>query len=217
MNKKQSDSSSWSKAIGKLISRYFMGGVLISAPIFVTIYIVHWVVVKMDGWIKPYVDFPGLGFVLILASMVVIGWIGSLFLINRVFKVIDHWMENIPGFSFIYSSVRDFIKAFVGDQPRFKQTVRVQIFQDEVWLLGFITDEELNKFDLGEEFVAVYVPQTYNVAGQLYLLKRERVCLIEGISPADAMRYAVTAGTVEIATAKKQQEDTSRTEQNQFS
>ena len=199
MSKKPSASSSWFRPVSKLITRYFMGGILISFPIFITIYIVHWVVVKMDGWLKPYVDIPGLGFVLILASLVVIG---SLFLINRVFKLIDHWMENIPGFSFIYSSVRDFIKAFIGDQPKFKQTVRVRIFQDDVWLLGFITDEELKKFELDEEFVAVYVPQTYNVAGQLYLLKRERVCLIDNVSPGDAMRYAVTGGTVDISTDK---------------
>ncbi len=111
-------------------------------------------------------------------------------------------MENLPGFSFIYTSVRDFIKAFVGEQRRSQQTVRVRIFQDDVWVLGFITDEELQKFELGDEFVAVYVPQTYNVAGQLYLLKRERIRLIEGVSPGDAMRYAVTGGTVEIDKSK---------------
>jgi len=202
MNKTKSASSSWFRSVGKLITRYFMGGVLITAPILITIILVHWVVVKMDGWVRHIVDIPGLGFVLIMVSLVIIGWVGSLFLVKRVYGVIDRWMENIPGFSFIYTAVRDFIKAFVGEQRRFKQTVRVQIFQDDIWLLGFITDEELEKFGLGEEFVAVYVPQTYNVAGQLYLLKRERICLIEGVSPGDGMRYAVTGGTIAINSSK---------------
>lgn len=199
MNQKKSASHSWFTRIGHAITRYFMGGVLITVPIIVTIMIIHWVFMKMDSWLIPYIDIPGLGFVLVIVTMIMIGWIGSLFLIDRLFALLDRWMESLPGFSFIYSSVRDFIKAFVGKKRRFKKTVRVRIYPDEIWLIGFITDEDLQKFELGEAFIGVYVPQAYNVAGQLFLVPRERVHPLDDIGPGDAMRYAATGGAVEIS------------------
>jgi uncharacterized membrane protein len=54
-------------------------------------------------------------------------------------------------------------------------------------------------FTLRAAYVSVYVPQAYNVGGQLYLVKRSRVRPIENINSADVMKYAVTGGAVEIA------------------
>jgi uncharacterized membrane protein len=94
--------------------------------------------------------------------------------------------------------LRDFFEAFVGNKKRFTKSVLVNIHADEVWMLGFLTDEEVESFGLGAKFVSVYVPQAYNVAGQLFLVTRERVKLVEHISPADVMRYAVSGGAVEV-------------------
>ena len=77
-----------------------------------------------------------------------------------------------PVVKFIYSSTKDFFDAFAGDKKRFSTSVG-QIFSEDVWIIGFLTDEEMEKFDLGADKVAVYVPQAYNFAGQLYILPRE--------------------------------------------
>ena len=58
--------------------------------------------------------------------------------------------------------------------------------------------EEMEKFQLGSTTVAVYVPQSYNFAGQLYILPRHRVKAIESITPGEAMKYAVTGGVVAL-------------------
>ena len=70
------------------------------------------------------------------------------------------------------------------------------MFADNVWIIGFITDEELHKFELGTEMIAVYVPQAYNFAGQLYMLPRDRVKKIESVTSGQAMKYTVTGGVV---------------------
>ena len=56
----------------------------------------------------------------------------------------------------------------------------------------------MQKFDLGADKVAVYVPQAYNFAGQLYILPRDKVRRIEKISPGESMKYAVTGGVVDL-------------------
>jgi uncharacterized membrane protein len=72
------------------------------------------------------------------------------------------------------------------------------VFGPDVWIVGFLTDEEMDKFEMGADKVAVYVPQGYNFDGQLYILPRERVRKIDKISSGEAMKYAVTGGVVDL-------------------
>jgi uncharacterized membrane protein len=76
--------------------------------------------------------------------------------------------------------------------------VLVDILFKDVWMVGFLTDENPSSFNLGATHVSVYVPQAYNVGGQLYLVKREQIRPIENLAPADVMKYAVTGGAVEL-------------------
>jgi uncharacterized membrane protein len=182
----------------RYIGQYFLRGILVIAPVFLTLALLLWLFRKVDGLLSPQVTTPGLGVVCVLLSIIVIGWVSSFFIVRRVFGVFGQGLERMPGVSFIYSSLRDFFEAFVGDKKRFTQSVLVNVLSDEVWMIGFLTDEELEKFGLGAKYVSVYVPQAYNVAGQLFLVQRERVKPIgDNLSPAEAMRYAVSGGAVE--------------------
>ena len=68
--------------------------------------------------------------------------------------------------------------------------VLANVFSEDVWIVGFLTDEEMQKFELGADKVAVYVPQAYNFAGQLYILPKEKVRKIEKLTSGEAMKYA---------------------------
>lgn len=183
--------------------QHFLHGVLLIAPLAITIATVHWIFSKVDGLLRPYVELPGLGFVLVLAFVLLVGWIGSFFVIERLFQLFDAWLEHTPGVNFIYSVVRDFFAAFVGRKRRFNRAVLVNVFAEEVWLVGFLTDESLQDFNLCKQYVSVYVPQAYNIAGQLYLVKRERVRPMEQLPASDAMKYAATGGAVEVNKTKE--------------
>lgn len=185
--------------LSRRVSRYFFHGLILVAPIAITVLALRWIFNLIDGLLRPYVGVPGVGFVVILCLLVLAGWFSSFLLVGRLFERFDEWMTRTPGVTYIYSSVRDFFEAFVGRKRKFKNTVLVNVFADEVWLVGFQTDEELEKFKLGAKYVSVYVPQAYNIAGQLYLVQRERVRPVDTITPGDAMKYAVTGGAVQIA------------------
>ena len=186
------------RMLGRRIGQYFVRGVLILAPIAITASILRWVFQLLDGLLGPFVETPGLGFLIVLGTFLIVGWLASLLPVDGLMGMFDRWLENLPAVNFVYSSVRDFFKAFVGNKRRFTHTARVRIFTEDVWLVGFLTDEDVSSFALGKEFVAVYIPQAYNVAGQLYLVRRERVHLLPDLSPSDAMKYAATGGAVEM-------------------
>jgi uncharacterized membrane protein len=177
---------------------YVLRGVLVLAPLLITISLLVWFFHKLDRLLNPYVTTPGAGFALVVVLIILVGWVSSFLVMRRTFGIIDRGLEHLPGVSFIYTSVRDFLEAFVGNKRRFTQAVLVRLLPD-VWLVGFLTDEAAGNFNLGEEYVSVYVPQAYNVAGQLYLVKRDCVKPIENRSPAEVMKYAVIGGAIESA------------------
>lgn len=189
----------------KLILRFFIQGLIIIAPIGITAGILYWLFDKVDSILRPYVNIPGLGFVLIILFVIFVGWISSSFLMGSVINFFDQWMERTPGIKFIYTSTKDFFEAFAGDKRKFNRAVLASAFADDVWIVGFLTDEEMGKFDMGADKVAVYVPQAYNFAGQLYILPRDKVRKIEQITSGEAMKYAVTGGVVDLDAERKEE------------
>lgn len=194
------------KSIARQVFRFFIQGLIILAPIGITAYALYWLFEKVDNILRPYVNVPGLGFALIILFVVLVGWISSNFLMGSVLNIFDHWMERTPVIKFIYTSTKDFFEAFAGDKRKFNKAVLANVFSENVWIVGFLTDEEMQKFDLGAEQVAVYVPQAYNFAGQLYILPRNRVRKIENITSGEAMKYAVTGGVVDLDAERKEEE-----------
>jgi len=189
--------------IYRILLQFFLQGLLILAPITITGLLLFWLFEKIDGILLPLVNIRGLGFILIIAFVILVGWISSNFLMSGLLRFFDYWLERTPGVKFIYTSVKDFFGAFTGDKKKFDKAVLVNVFAEDVWIIGFLTDEELEKFELGNEYVSVYVPQSYNFAGQLYIVPRAKVKKISRISSGEAMKYSVTGGVVELTEEKK--------------
>lgn len=207
----------WTKII-----QYLLQGLLMLAPVAVTIYSIYWIVSTVDNWIpifrEPVRDFNGnitgyivknygLGFLVVLFAIILIGYLSSFFIKTRVYNLFDSWLEKTPGIKYIYSSVRDFFGAFTGEKKKFNVPILANTFAEDVWVMGFLTDEELEKFDMGAEMVSIYIPQAYHWAGQLYVLPRSRVKKLDKISSGDAMKYAVTGGVVDAEEDVSKQED----------
>ncbi|MBK7290402.1 MAG: DUF502 domain-containing protein [Chitinophagaceae bacterium] len=186
------------KSTAKQILRFFVQGLIILAPIGITAYVLYWLFDLVDGILRPYVNIPGLGFVIIILFVILVGWVSSTFLMGSFISFFDQFMERTPGIKFIYTSTKDFFEAFAGDKRKFNIAVMASVFSEDVWIIGFLTDEEMQKFDMGADKVAVYVPQAYNFAGQLYILPRDKVKKIEHITSGEAMKYAVTGGVVDL-------------------
>lgn len=196
----------------KKILRFFIQGLIILAPIGITGYVLYWLFDKVDSILRPYVNIPGLGFVIIILFVILVGWVSSSFLMGGFINFFDQWMERTPGIKFIYTSTKDFFEAFAGDKRKFNKAVLANVFAEDVWIVGFLTDEEMHKFDMGADKVAVYVPQAYNFAGQLYILPRSKVKKIQQITAGEAMKYAVTGGVVDLDAERKEDAERSKLE-----
>ena len=96
--------------------RYFVQGILILAPITVTGWLLYQLFEAVDGILRPYVNVPGLGFIIIIVFVVLVGWLSSTILMTSTLNLFDHWLERTPGVKFIYTSTKDFFGAFAGEK-----------------------------------------------------------------------------------------------------
>lgn len=191
----------------KKVLQYLLQGVLVTAPVAITIYIIYWFVSSVDSWLPIFTEKNetgqvinrnyGLGFVIIIAALILIGYLSSNFLTSRLFSLFDDWLERTPGIKIIYSSVKDFFEAFAGNKRKFNKAVLVSVFQPDIYVVGFITDEDASELGL-TDYVSVYVPQSYALAGHLYIVPRHKVKPIDAISAGDALKYAISGGVAEV-------------------
>jgi uncharacterized membrane protein len=191
---------------GKLF-QYFLQGLLVMAPIAITIYAVYWIVASIDSLIpiftakdesgRIYIRNYGLGFLLVILAICLIGYLSTFFIRNRIFNLFDSVLMKTPGIRFIYSSVKDFFEAFAGEKKKFNKPVLANIDDTDVWRVGFITLEDASDFGLSE-YVAVYIPMSYSIAGNVYLLPASRVRPITNINATDAMKFAISGGVTSV-------------------
>jgi uncharacterized membrane protein len=168
----------------KSIVKYLLQGLLVIAPIAVTIYAIYWVVSTVDNWLpifrQPVKDFEGhtigyevknygLRFVIVIVSVMLIGYLISFFIQSRIFSLFDKWLEKTPGVKYIYSSVRDFFEAFAGEKKKFDKPVLANVDDTDVWRIGFITQKDMTHWGL-QNYLAVYIPMAYSIAGNVYIL-----------------------------------------------
>lgn len=191
----------------KKFLQYFLQGMLIMAPVSISVYTLYFVVSSIDGLIpifsymdetgKVRVQNYGLGFVVIIAAIILLGYFSSFFITSRIVSFMDKFFQKTPGLKHIYSTTRDFFEAFAGEKKKFTNNVLANVDDNDVWRVGFITKDDMVDFGLSE-YVAVYIPMAYSVAGNVYVIPKERVRPITNISSAQTMKFALSGGVTEL-------------------
>lgn len=188
---------------GKIVS-YFLQGLLLLAPAFLTGYaifsIFDWLDSKVEAVFQALFHFyyPGLGIIAMFFLIAFIGFIGSLVIVQPILHILDMIMEKTPVVKEIYTSMKDFFGAFISNKKKFNRPVMFEIGKDSgVYRIGFITQEDLSEMNILDK-VAVYTPWSYNLSGILYLVNRNQVKVLEGARSADVMKFVMSGGVTEI-------------------
>ena len=179
------------------IIQYFLQGLLILGPVSITLYFIYEVFDKIDNILRPALNVPGMGFVIIIGFIILTGYLSSFFVMGRILSLMDKYLEKTPGVKLFYSFLRDFFEAFAGNKKKFTNNVLANVDDTDIWRVGFITQDDMSSFGM-ENYVAVYLPMAYSVAGNVYIVPKEKVRLITNISAAQSMKFAVSGGVTEL-------------------
>jgi uncharacterized membrane protein len=198
----------------KKLFRYFLQGLLILAPIIITIAAVTGLfnyidsilpnllyrffpnVIGADADGTPH-RIPGIGFAVVILLILLVGYVSSSFVVKGLFDLFGRALEKAPGIKIIYTTVKDFFEAFAGDKKKFNRPVLANVTESETWQIGFITQQHASEFGL-DDHVAVYVPFSYSIAGQLFFLPPHKIKMIDNISSTDAMKFVISGGVTHI-------------------
>jgi uncharacterized membrane protein len=170
---------------------YFLKGLVLLAPLAITLYVCARVFVTIDGWLG--LPIPGAGFVATVVLITLFGFLASSFLTRRMLTIVEGVLERLPFVRLLYSSTRDLLNAFVGEKRRFDKPVIVTPFLGgPARAIGFVTQETLESMGM-REHVAVYLPQSYNFAGSLLIFPTSAIEPLDAES-ADVMAFIVSGG-----------------------
>ncbi len=175
----------------KKIGQYFLEGLLVLVPFVVTTWVIYMVFQKIDGLFS--FNAPGLGVVATILLIFLVGFLTSNFLTRKLLSLADMLFSRLPLIKMIYSSIKDLLNAFVGDKKSFNRPVQVLLARGSALsAVGFVTNDSLEHLGI-EESVAVYLPQSYNFAGNLIIVPNDQVMPLDA-DPGDVMAFIVSGG-----------------------
>ena len=182
--------------MGKLLG-YFARGLVLLAPLAVTIAVLWYVFTSVDGWLGRLIKLPpGAGFVVTVGLITLVGFVGSSFLTRSAVGVLERAMARLPFVRLVYGSTKDLLNAFVGEKRRFDKPVLLTLIPNGTLVIGFVTQESMEQLGLTAH-VAVYCPHSYAWSGQIYVVPATLVQPLD-VNSADAMAFAVSGGVSKL-------------------
>jgi len=126
------------RKIARALLNYFVKGLLIVMPLGIAIFLIYWAVSNLDSALnlsnvfivdskgKP-IYIPGLGILNVLILILVAGVLVTNVITEPIKQWFNRWLNRLPLFKFLYSSIKDLTEAFVGDEKKFNEPVLVDV------------------------------------------------------------------------------------------
>ena len=182
---------------------YLIKGILVVVPVAGAVFLIIWIVASLDTALNISQHFledehghpisiPGIGILTVIVLLILVGLIFTSLVTEPIKNWLSRTINKIPLFNTLYSSIKDFTEAFVGDAKKFNEPVVVQVNDMGLKKIGFLTQKDLGSIGLKGE-VIVYFPYSYSFAGQVVVVQSKYVTKLN-MSATDAMKLVVSGG-----------------------
>lgn len=183
----------------RALAANFVKGLFVLLPIIFTAYLVYFVLSTLDNFFPA--GYPGLGLAISVLLITLVGFLTSNVVGERVMAWVEQWIIRVPFVRILYTSIKDLMGAFVGDKKSFDKPVMVEVSSDgAVKVLGFVTCERFDDIRFAGH-VSVYLPQSYNFAGNLIIVPKERVHPVDA-DGAQFLAFVLSGGVADMKGAR---------------
>ncbi len=185
----------------KRILSMFGAGLATLLPVYISIWLIIWLFNMVDNILKPLLEpifgfaVPGLGFIIIISFIILLGFISTNFLGNKILGWWENVMHRIPLLGKVYGAVKRITDSiFSSNKSAFKKVALVEFPRPGIYSLGFITNEEFPYIE--RDTYSIFIPTTPNpTSGWFVVLPREDVTILD-ISVDQGMEIIISAGMV---------------------
>lgn len=196
------------------LRNYFLTGIIVTAPLAITAYLVWSVVGWVDSWVKPYIParynpdnylpftVPGFGLILALVMITLIGFVTASFIGRAVVGFGERLLDRMPLVRNVYKGLKQIFETVLANRAElFKEVALYEYPRKGSWSLVFIAKQqetEVNRALAGEHgrTVAVFRPITPNVTTGYLLYVDEKDLIRLDMSIEDAAKLLISAGLV---------------------
>lgn len=210
------------------IWRHFLSGILVTAPLALTAYIVWATITTIDDQVKNLIpakyylekylpfDVPGFGIIIAFIVFTLIGTFAAGFLGRLFVKTGENFVNRMPIVRGLYSAVKQIFEAvFKRDKNSFREVVLIEYPRKGIWSLGFVTGITKGEVQKGtkDEVLNVFVPTTPNpTSGFLLFVPRNDVKVMD-MSVEEGIKMVVSAGIITPNSAEGPSEKSLKTKE----
>jgi uncharacterized membrane protein len=194
----------WVRSLFVLLRRYLITGIVVTAPVAVTIWILWNSFSFVDKNVKKilgesFADVPGVGFVLFFAVIILVGIFATNIIGKRLISFGEKIMTRIPLANRIYKAVQQISTAFLGSgRSIFHTVVLVEYPRKGIYSLGFLTIEGAGEVQhkTEQQVSCVFVPTTPNpTSGMLVFVPHDQLIFLD-MATEDGLKLVVSGGVV---------------------
>lgn len=197
--------------LGGRLRAYFLAGLVVSAPIAITVWLVWWFVSLFDDWIKPFIpatynpdnylpfSVPGVGLVFALIGITLIGALAAN-LVGRTF--ISYWeffLNRMPVVRSVYKAVKQIFQTAISQSGNFRQVALIEWPRKGLYAIAFVA-RELGSEEIGlppgERYWSVFIPATPNPTSGFLMFVRKDDMQMLSITVEEAAKIVISMGLV---------------------
>ena len=190
---------------------YFLAGVLVTAPVAITFYIVWLIVSFVDNRVSQliparydpenYLPFgiPGLGLFIAIIVLTLIGAVTAGYLGRVVVRLSDAILARMPVVRSIYGATKQIFETVLAHKSTaFRQVCLVEYPRRGIWSLGFVTGKTVGEIQerTSDQVVNVFLPTTPNPTSGFLLLVPTRDLILLKMSVEDGIKMVISGGII---------------------
>ncbi len=192
------------------IKRYFITGLLVLVPLYITAYVLTIIVGFMDslveylpGPLRPstYLPFhiPGIGILITFVGIMIVGFLATNLLGRKLVSLGESIMDRIPVLRGVYKATKQFLETFFAqDHEGFRKVVLIQYPRKGLYAIGFVTGKTRGEVQqrTGEGTINIFLPTTPNPTSGFYIVVPEKDIIPLEMGVEDAFKLIMTGGMV---------------------
>ncbi len=192
----------------------FLTGLIICAPIAITIWLTWSVIQWADSWVAPYIPLeltpeeylpfavPGLGMLIAIILITIVGFLAKNLIGQSVVRFGESILHRMPLVRSLYKSLKQIFETVLNEQSTsFRKVGLIEFPREGTWTLAFISSDVGGEIshklsDIGEPMVSVFVPPTpIPTAGFLLFVPRSKIRVLD-MTPEEATKFLISGGIV---------------------